>query len=304
MDSEGNSSTAYGCTPRWTAPEILNGGVASREGDIFSFAMVMIEVRHGRWTIFGKTSLAQGCFISFQVFNGAVPFSNNSNDAGTSFILEGKRPERPKHPIFTDELWLLMQRCWKDDPSSRPPTSEVLKILEVLTCRRLAGHDPTRPQRICLINAVFSDHNWSKVIDHVDDDCAQEFLDAVDEVDYQMIPRSAGRSTNHGYNSPILSIRCWRTSHRRFARGVCALYTGYAVAKPSSHDHWCSRFAITSKAIRCTKENLRTCGNVYIMARGLPPGFEGSLERRPGQNQKGRFLMASSILFYRTDHLP
>ena len=37
---------------------------------------------------------------------------------------------------------------------------------------------------------------------------------------------------------------------------------------------------------------------------GYRQGFEGSLERRPGQNQKGRFLTASSILFYRTDHLP
>jgi serine/threonine protein kinase len=32
---------------RWTAPEILNGkGSYSKEADVFSFAMVMIEVRH------------------------------------------------------------------------------------------------------------------------------------------------------------------------------------------------------------------------------------------------------------------
>ena len=31
---------------RWTAPEILDGrGTYSREGDVFSFAMVTIEVR-------------------------------------------------------------------------------------------------------------------------------------------------------------------------------------------------------------------------------------------------------------------
>ena len=46
-DSVGNSTTPDGCTLRWTAPEILNGGLASREGDVFSFAMVMIEVRYG-----------------------------------------------------------------------------------------------------------------------------------------------------------------------------------------------------------------------------------------------------------------
>ena len=34
-------------TARWTAPEILNEvGSYSKEADVFSFAMVMIEVRH------------------------------------------------------------------------------------------------------------------------------------------------------------------------------------------------------------------------------------------------------------------
>ena len=41
------STLRHGHTPRWTAPEILNGGGYSKEADIFSFAMVMIEVRRG-----------------------------------------------------------------------------------------------------------------------------------------------------------------------------------------------------------------------------------------------------------------
>jgi eukaryotic-like serine/threonine-protein kinase len=47
LDSVGNTTAARGHTPRWTAPEILNGGKHSQKGDIFSFAMVMVEVRHG-----------------------------------------------------------------------------------------------------------------------------------------------------------------------------------------------------------------------------------------------------------------
>ena len=35
---------------RWSAPEILDGGASGKESDVFSFAMVMIEVRHG-WVI-------------------------------------------------------------------------------------------------------------------------------------------------------------------------------------------------------------------------------------------------------------
>ena len=38
-----------GHTARWTAPEILNDvGTYSKEADVFSFAMVMIEVHQGR----------------------------------------------------------------------------------------------------------------------------------------------------------------------------------------------------------------------------------------------------------------
>ena len=34
-------------TPRWSAPEIIRDQTFSKESDIFSFAMVMIEVCHG-----------------------------------------------------------------------------------------------------------------------------------------------------------------------------------------------------------------------------------------------------------------
>ena len=43
-DSMRSVSDQHGNTPRWTAPEVLNGEAYSKEADIFSFAMVMIEV--------------------------------------------------------------------------------------------------------------------------------------------------------------------------------------------------------------------------------------------------------------------
>ena len=47
LDSVRSASGEHGHTARWTAPEILNEkGSHSKEADIFSFAMVMIEVRH------------------------------------------------------------------------------------------------------------------------------------------------------------------------------------------------------------------------------------------------------------------
>ena len=47
LDLIRTASDEHGHTARWTAPEILNEeGSHSKEADIFSFAMVMIEVRH------------------------------------------------------------------------------------------------------------------------------------------------------------------------------------------------------------------------------------------------------------------
>ena len=46
LDSIRTASDEQGHTARWTAPEILNDqGLHSKEADVFSFAMVMIEVR-------------------------------------------------------------------------------------------------------------------------------------------------------------------------------------------------------------------------------------------------------------------
>lgn len=47
-DSGPSDTTQHGHTPRWAAPEVLDKGVSSKKADIFSFAMVMIEVRHGQ----------------------------------------------------------------------------------------------------------------------------------------------------------------------------------------------------------------------------------------------------------------
>ena len=51
LDSMRNASYQSGHTPRWAAPEVLNEGMYSKEADMFSFAMVMIEVRQEWYTV-------------------------------------------------------------------------------------------------------------------------------------------------------------------------------------------------------------------------------------------------------------
>ena len=45
LDSIRSASLQRGYSPRWTAPEVLMGEQLTKEADIFSFAMVAIEVR-------------------------------------------------------------------------------------------------------------------------------------------------------------------------------------------------------------------------------------------------------------------
>ena len=64
-----------------------------------------------------------------QLFTGAVPFEHSVPAAAMLAIMDGKRPPRPTHPTFTNDLWALMQHCWDQVPHSRPETSEIVKVL-------------------------------------------------------------------------------------------------------------------------------------------------------------------------------
>lgn len=113
-----NDSEEVGFNVHWTAPEILIEGMFSKRGDIFSFAMLMIEV-HPRWFTMSRV-LTNCCHGSIQVFTCAAPFVDQSYLTAMLDIVQGRRPPRPKNPIVTGCLWRLIQRCWNQDPRLRP----------------------------------------------------------------------------------------------------------------------------------------------------------------------------------------
>ena len=122
------SSVSLRYAVRFTAPEILNGqGTYSKEADVFSFAMVMIEVRYG-WVLPVETCAHRHSVWS-QVFTGMIPFNNSLPAAAMLAIITGKRPLRPIHHQLTDQLWTLIQHCWDQNPYSRPGVPEGFKTL-------------------------------------------------------------------------------------------------------------------------------------------------------------------------------
>ena len=122
-----SNSDGRGYTPRWTAPEIFRGEAASRKSDVFSFAMVIFEVRGG------KPSAHQPPYPLVKVFAGTFPFHDVTGLAVQVKITDGERPRRPNHPSLTDSLWILTQRCWKEGAQDRPEMGEMIKELKKLS---------------------------------------------------------------------------------------------------------------------------------------------------------------------------
>ncbi|KAF9644879.1 kinase-like protein [Thelephora ganbajun] len=179
LDSVLSTSSRHGNTPRWSAPEVLREGKFSKEADIFSFAMVMIEA-----------------------FTGAIPFSEKQSGAAMFEIMVGLRPQRPTHPTFTDKLWILMQNCWNQDPRLRPAVSEVLSALRGIDCpawKRLISDTLAIHERISLITVIFSDHNQVKMVGNLSGDDAQAFVDKIDEVLDSLAPQIHRRCLRYLY---------------------------------------------------------------------------------------------------------
>jgi hypothetical protein len=64
-----------------------------------------------------------------KIFTGKPPFPELVQD--TKVIMEvwqGSRPSRPSETAagFTDDLWHLIQSCWKQEASDRPDIGSVL----------------------------------------------------------------------------------------------------------------------------------------------------------------------------------
>ena len=147
------------------------------------------------------------CFLALaQVFTGEVPFSGGSYLMAMSAIIQRKRPPRPAHPNFTENLWVLMQRCWDHNPQSRPGAEQVLDVLRTpsahspsqrscifftLACREYPvwkklitpGHLAIQ-ERISLITQIFSDHHQIAIVGHLSGEEAQIFINIVDEVSF------------------------------------------------------------------------------------------------------------------------
>ncbi|KAJ7588214.1 kinase-like domain-containing protein [Mycena floridula] len=129
-----NGSVQQGGTVRWQAPEILKGEPNSFKGDIYAYGCVSYEVCD-------PNHACQRILRQSQIFAGKVPFFEVHNDMAVALkVLDRRRPIRPETPHVEDDMWNLVQDCWKQDPSERPTAAEIV--------RRLSIEDSIDPQEI------------------------------------------------------------------------------------------------------------------------------------------------------------
>jgi len=117
-------STTDSHAVRWAAPEVLDNELSvSKKSDVFSFAMVVVEV----WTC----NLIPPDVTTHwhKIFAGEVPFHDIRPTTVAVGVLSGNRPGRPMHPSLTDDIWNLIEQCWDHDPQRRPDISDVTSYL-------------------------------------------------------------------------------------------------------------------------------------------------------------------------------
>ncbi|XP_058220611.1 serine/threonine-protein kinase STY46-like isoform X2 [Rhododendron vialii] len=118
--------TAETGTYRWMAPEVIEHKPYDGKADVFSFGIVLWEL-----------------------LTGKVPYEQLTPlQAAVGVVQKGLRPLVP--PNTHPKMAALLERCWQQNPSSRPDFSEITEmlhqILNEVTKERKAVHSPKKKE--------------------------------------------------------------------------------------------------------------------------------------------------------------
>ena len=91
---------------RWMAPECLSDGIFSSQSDVFSYGIVLWEI----------------------VTYGEKPYKELSNAQVVNFVINGRTEKKPNENC-PENIFELMQRCWKTNRFERISFIEIIKSL-------------------------------------------------------------------------------------------------------------------------------------------------------------------------------
>lgn len=124
---------------RWQAPELLCPDQfpdipcnITTKSDVYSFACLCLEVRYS-----GLGTMLMRWIQHSQIFTGYPPFPHLREISVLNEIaILDRRPARPAYcfPLgLDDEMWALMQWCWRRHPAVRPTMQAVQTVLQRLS---------------------------------------------------------------------------------------------------------------------------------------------------------------------------
>ncbi|XP_047330384.1 serine/threonine-protein kinase STY46-like [Impatiens glandulifera] len=106
VQAQSGVMTAETGTYRWMAPEVIEHKPYDHKADVFSFGIVLWELLTGKLPYEYLTPL----------------------QAAVGVVQKGLRPTIPKNT--NPRIVELQERCWQQDPSSRPDFNEIIDILQ------------------------------------------------------------------------------------------------------------------------------------------------------------------------------
>lgn len=120
---------------RWQAPELIRtisgeqGNMnITTESDVYAYGCVCLEVM--------IMLLALNCSAGYnwsQIFTGQVPWHGYMDAFIVFQVLGDKRPPRPDSTAagdLDDNMWNLIQGCWKTEPKDRPEMTTIYESLK------------------------------------------------------------------------------------------------------------------------------------------------------------------------------
>jgi len=126
--SDVSDLTSQTGTYRWMAPEVIRNAQYNEKADIYSFGVLLWEL-----------------------ITGMVPYGEQRTDTKIAVMVadKGHRPTAPASAA--PELKTLMQECWAEDASTRPPATEIVRILRVERDKIVAEMEASKAKKQCCV---------------------------------------------------------------------------------------------------------------------------------------------------------
>ena len=70
--------------------------------------------------------------VIYQILTGSKPFGEGDRTDIVRRVLDDERPKRPRGELekfFTDDIWDMLQRCWRTCSVERPSARDILQCL-------------------------------------------------------------------------------------------------------------------------------------------------------------------------------